>query len=83
MKKGKKYIAKRDIKRYKGELDAIFNVSSNPEMIRIYIEDMGWDYLDAEIDRLNYIKKEICQAKPSKGDGRVNQLDEEYETETK
>ncbi len=74
----KRYIANRDIKRYKEEFDAIFNIDSNPEMVRLYVEELGWDYLNADIDRFNFIKKELCQVKPSKGDGKVNQLDLEY-----
>lgn len=74
----KKYIANRDVKRYKEDLDSIFNIDSNPEMVRIYIEDMGWDYLTAEIERLEYIKNELCSNKSKKGNGRKNQLDEKY-----
>jgi hypothetical protein len=74
----KQYARLKDAKKYKEELDQIFNIDCNPEMVRIYIEEMGWDFLTAEIDRLNYIKKELCQTKSSKGNGRINPLDEQY-----
>lgn len=75
--KKKKYIAKRDVRNYKMQLDKIFGIDSNPEIVRLYIEEMGWDYLDYEIERLNYIIKELCSKKPKGKEGRENPLDKE------
>jgi hypothetical protein len=77
----KQYISKKDIKSYKDKLDGLFNIISNSDIIKSYIEEMGWDYLTEEIDRLEYIKNELCQSEVSKDTRKVNELDDDFKEE--
>ncbi len=77
------YIRKKDIRQYAEILGGIFNIECNPEMVKVYLEEMGIQYLESEVERLKYIKQELaCEPKKrTKKQKRQNALDKEFAEE--